>query len=167
MIVVACLILILVITFLREIKAFDFLWEYNNDVIMHLIPTWSFFAPIPNMLDYYLLYRVIEQNGTVSEWQLVNIIEEKRSFWAFIWNPAKKMSKSFLDITQDLLKICHMVEEKNQIYLSLPYLQLLNYVDSFAHKTNVDKVQFMIMGQSKLYDPEVVFISEPHALTKR
>ncbi len=164
-IIIFLLVTILLITLLKEVKSLKFLWKYHH-VIGHLIPSWSFFAPVPNMLDYYLFYRTIDHNGKVYDWQVVNTISERRPFYSFLWNPNKRFSKGFLDISQDLLKICNEVKNINQICLSLPYMQILNFIDSFQHDEASKTIQFMIVSQSKLYEPEVVFLSELHTISR-
>ncbi|MDN3505939.1 MAG: hypothetical protein P0S96_01770 [Simkaniaceae bacterium] len=130
--------------------------------LMVFIPSWSFFAPIPGMHDYNLMFRGITKEGQVLEWDSVFKLRDKRGFFSFFWNPEKKFLKSLMDIAQELLKFSNSVQHRNQICISIPYLLILNFITALNHIENVEKVQFMILSNSRLYDYEVLFLSEPH-----
>ena len=128
----------------------------------HLLPSWSFFAPLPIKLDYFFFYRFIYRDGNVSEWGLVDERTKNRPAYAFLWNPGKRQAKSFVDIVLDLIKVVGVSGGSNQICVSLPYLHLLNFTNSLKRCPLTIKIQFMIMSKSNLYDAELVFLSEAH-----
>ena len=159
------LIFIVFLSLLREVKRFDFIWA-KFPTFMLFIPTWSFFAPIPNMFDYYLAFRRIGKNDQLHEWSHAFKIPDKRPWYAFLWNPEKRLLKGFLDVVQDLVIFEKKVKDSRQICTSVPYLLILNYLNSLSHDQNTEKIQFMILGNSRLYDYEVVFISEMHPIVR-
>lgn len=159
------LCIIVSLSVLRCIKKFDFIWS-RFPIFMQLIPAWNFFAPFPCMFDYHLLYREISGHE-VGEWQDLNTLKDKRSRYCFLWNPEKKSIKSFLDLALDLIKFSNKIQDEKQVYTSLPYLQLLNYVNSLNHKPSSDKIQFLILTNSRIQDYQIAFLSDVHPLSKR
>ena len=166
LIVISFLALTLLATLLREIKWLDFL-SRSVPFYMRFVPTWSFFAPIPNMHDYHLIYRYFPKNGDVLEWNYFDQLEEKRSLFSIVWNPNKRFLKASLDISHDLLRFSNLAKDKHLICISLPYLQILNYVDHLNRDPNIESVQFAILTNSKIYNYELAFLSEIHLVTKR
>jgi len=165
-VLVVFLFIILLLTFLREIKSFDKMLQ-RFPTFMQFVPNWSFFAPVPNMHDYRLFHRVIDKNGAVFEWQASYTLRDQRPFYVFLWNPQKRFLKGFLDLSHDLLKFCNAVQDKNQICSSLPYLHILNFVDAQAHIEEAEKIQFVIMTDSALHPTRVAFLSEIHPITPK
>lgn len=159
------LTLVVLLSLVREIKRFDFIWN-RFPTLMLFIPTWSFFAPIPNMFDYHLVFRRVGKNNQFYEWVPVFKIPDKRPWYAFLWNPEKRFLKGFLDVVQDLVTFAKKVKDSRQVCTSVPYLLILNYLDSLNHDQNTEKIQFMVLGNSRLYDHEVVFTSEMHPIVK-
>lgn len=158
------LISLLILTVLKEFKALSTIWN-RFPVFMQFIPTWSFFAPVPNMFDYHLLYRNINDRGDVGNWNNIYSPEDRNSFFCFFWNPEKKFSKAFLDLALELVSFSSKVEDKSQICVSIPYLQILNYIDFISKGKN--KVQFLILNNSRSTTFEVAFISEVHPVSGR
>ena len=79
MLVVVCaiiLIAVVLLSFLKEIKRFEFIWN-RFPTLMIFIPTWSFFAPIPNMFDYYVVYRTMNNSNELKEWKQAFKINNK------------------------------------------------------------------------------------------
>jgi len=157
---------LLSLSLLREIPSTGKLLE-RFSVLMSFVPTWSFFAPTPGMHDYHLLYRGISEEGAVQEWQQAHSIKEKRGLCSFVWHPNKKFLKALMDLVQELTRFSIAVNDKKQIYLSIPYLHILNYVTFLNHDESVKKVQFMILSSSRMYDYNVEFVSSTHLLTNR
>lgn len=161
--IVFCLIILL--SFLKSIKKLDFLWN-RFPMYMQLIPGWNFFAPTPSTLDYHLLYREINNQG-VEEWQDLYILKEKRSIYSFLWNPEHRFTKAFVDLAIDLINFSHTAQDKRQVYISLSYLQILNYVDCLDHKPSSNKVQFLILTNSRTHDYKVAFLSAVHPISQK
>jgi len=117
------------------------------------------------MLDYHLLFRTVSENQIVSSWQRVGTSQDMRKFHSLIWNPKKKHFKTLIDIVTDLLKVDQKLVENRGICVSLPYLHILNYLDSLPHAGDTQKVQFMVLGNSKIWSNEVLFVSDTHVLS--
>ena len=62
--------------------------------IFSLIPNWSFFAPRPGTSDYHLVFRDSDESGEWSRWREIPL-NEKRTLWGAIWNPQKRLTRSF------------------------------------------------------------------------
>lgn len=132
---------------------------------MSFIPNWSFFAPTPGMYDYHLLYRGVNHSGEVLDWVEALSVKDKRGPFAFIWHPDKKILKTIIDLTQELVRFSVLVNDNKQICLSIPYLHILNYISSLQHESSIKKVQFMILSSSKLFDYNVEFLSSTHLIS--
>jgi hypothetical protein len=155
--------LILLLTFLREFKVGDdFLSRFPT--LRHFVPAWSFFAPTPGMHDYTIMYRRSNYNDEVEDWITEFTPSEKRSRGCFLWNPEKRFAKALLDIIQDLMNISNTTKNEKQILLSVPYLQILNYISAQAKSESAKKIQFMILTSSRISDYKVIFTSEFHPL---
>ena len=163
-IVSGLLIFILSLSFLKEIPKICKILD-RFPILMSLIPSWSFFAPIPGMHDYHLLYREIDDQEQVQDWKEAFSIEEKRNLLAFIWHPEKKRLKALIDMVQDLIRFCTISNEETQICLAIPYLHILNYISALKYEKNTTKIQFMILGWSRLQDYKVEFVSNTHPLS--
>lgn len=158
--------LILLSSILREIPLIRTQMQ-RVPCLLNIIPTWSFFAPIPGMHDYHLMFRTIEKHGQVTDWQEALPLKDKKEGYTFFWNPEKKYPKSLMDLVQQLLMSSRAANHESQIYLSIPYLHLLNYVSAAHFDAAAEKVQFMILSSSRMSDYRVVFVSSSHRLPKR
>lgn len=155
--------LVLLLSILREISPVR---AYMKQVpwLLNITPTWSFFAPIPGMHDYHLMFRTISKDGLVTDWQEVQSVKDKRRACTFLWNPEKKFLKSLMDLVQELLIFSQAANYESQIHLSIPYLHLLNYVSCTHFSTPTEKMQFMILSSSRMSDYTVVFVSSHHRI---
>lgn len=152
-------------TYLKEfLKSESFSQKFP--FINCLLPSWSFFAPTPYSSDYFLLYRFIYEDNHIGKWQQANRILENRPYYSFLWNPENRFLKGFVDVILDLVKCIHAVKDKNQICMSIPYLHLLNFINSFSRDPSTVKVQFVVMSQTKLDEAKLIFLSETHPVKK-
>ncbi len=158
--------IILSLTLLREIKGVSAWLKTHFPLLMQFIPTWSFFAPIPNMLDYHLYYRGVKKSGEMSEWQELTYLSGERPWFACVWNPSKRFSKGLLDIAHDLLRFSNQFDNPLHICSSLPYLHLLNFLNGYVQDTDLEKIQFTILTESRLQAPQLAFLSEMHPLRR-
>lgn len=133
--------------------------------VFRLIPTWTFFAPNPGVVDYHLVVRDKSSNGVLSAWREVQIGQE-RNFVNFIWNPQKRPKKVMIDAVQSLTIILTRGEAPlGQEIISLPYLLLLHIsgtVPDALHE--VVSRQFAIFQTSGHRDKEIqlVYLSQFH-----
>lgn len=158
--------LILSLSILREIPPIRAQMQ-RVPWLLNITPTWSFFAPIPGMHDYQLLFRAMSKHGQVTDWQEVQSLKDKRKAYTFLWNPEKKFLKSLMDLVQELLIFSRAANHESQIHLSIPYLHLLNYVSAMRFDTTAEKVQFMILSSSRMSDYRVVFVSGHHRIPEQ
>ena len=119
------------------------------------------------MFDYHLFVRHIAKD-VVGPWEDLNLSKSKRPKLAWVWHPQKKYAKGLMDICQDLVLTANKLKNPDQIAMSLPYLQLLNYASmgarSMGRNRAVDAVQFMILGDSRAIRLELLFLSNTHIL---
>src|SRR5690349_15592134 len=83
-------------TIFKDLKFFQNLWTCYP-FVSHFVPSWNFFAPDPYQVDYYILYRLIDENDQVGTWKQPYHLEAMRSNYSFIWNPKKWFLKSSVD----------------------------------------------------------------------
>src|SRR5436305_216126 len=114
---VACWLLLTALAQFRWVAAR--ISRFDN---FRLVPTWTFFAPNPGVVDYHLVVRDRDSNGTASAWSGVEIAAERHPLNCF-WNPQKRPKKVLLDAVQSLIIIAKANEtaEFHEL-LSLPYL---------------------------------------------
>ena len=163
-IAVSCfLAVILLLSVLKEVKATAGVLE-GSSLVSLFVPSWAFFAPVPGMLDYQLLYREFFIDGTRGDWRQPYQLLDSRHWYACLWHFEKRLMKAIFDLTADLLQLGRMGVDKRQICTSLPYLHILNHVCALPHSSSAVKIQFMIVSNSRVRDPSAVFVSEPHSV---
>jgi len=144
-------------------------WIKAHDVLT-LIPLWTFFAPNPGTKDYHLLYREKDDKGTRSDWFEVEM-NAGRSFWSFLWNPAKRRNKILSDVIQSLIDIMPEVKTNpNSIMVTLSYLLVLNFVGSLDNNSS-DSIsrQFMLAESEGFVEnvhPALILLSPEHPVTR-
>lgn len=139
-------------------------WLRRGDVFA-LIPRWHFFAPVPGMQDFVLVYRDQTADGAISPWREAPSVPVSRQPWCAVWNPGRRHTKAILDITKELMQLITEQRNKREIELSIPYITLLNYVSSFPRLEENCSTQFaLVMGKSSATPepPSVVFVSSIH-----
>jgi hypothetical protein len=95
-----------------------------------LIPSWTFFAPNPSVVDYHIVVRDERIDGSLGPWRALEIGAE-RHFLNCIWNPQKRPKKILIDAVQSLVTICQMPSySEGHEMLSLPYLLLLHLAET-------------------------------------
>lgn len=128
---------------------------------MQLVPMWSFFAPRPGMHDYHLVYRWFSNSQSKAKWR--EAINYQPTFFSWIWNPQKKDIKALNDLSLELLRACHNSSDDRAIITSVPYLVILNHINSIINFKN-GKIEFMILRDTRLDNYEVVFRSQTHPI---
>lgn len=141
----------------------DALARYDT---LSLLPAWSFFAPRPGTNDFHCLFRDMLEDGTLTPWTELTVVEERSIFTVF-FNPQKRALKALLDIAGELSSPSLNQPGSKAIVLSLGYLSLLNYLSGIQHAATSIQTQFMLMTSSgaRLTDqPSVYFLSHFHNL---
>ena len=131
-----------------------------------LLPVWRFFAPMPGPFDFHLVYRDELEDGSLTEWA-EHRAPPARRWWAFAWNPDKRLRKALLDVSQELARTNAAARTREQVTISVPYLVLLNFVSALPRLPPAAKTQFALMvSRGAEYDekPEFLFVSAPHAV---
>lgn len=130
-----------------------------------LIPRWGFFAPTPGVHNFYLLYRVRFNEGTVGQWISVFGLDKFRSQWTAIWNPDRRTKKTVFDLAGILVRERADDEHARAlIQLSIPYLLILNYISGLCAGSGVHAVQFLVMENLQDGSAYPVFVSALHSL---
>lgn len=130
-----------------------------------IIPHWTFFAPAPGTIDYHLMVRDKYAGEAASPWREVDPPVQPNTAVAFLWNPNKRPNKALFDITSMLLQIVGKTDDLREVYLSLPYLMLLNTVSCLPRSPFTKHRQFMlVMTSGPDNAPDILFVSNPHEL---
>jgi hypothetical protein len=139
-----------------RVIAFDF---------FSLLPNWNFFAPNPGHTDYHVVIRDKLPDGSVSEWQELDIAEPRR-FLCFLWNPQKRPRKVLVDVVGSLVKSANANPEfEDVVLLSFPYLLVLNTVSRKTRPLASLQRQFIIAETSGFHRtglPRVILRSQFH-----
>lgn len=115
--------------------------------IFGLIPIWTFFAPNPGMTDYYLLYRDRLPDGSLDNWKKIELKGSANSFRLALWNPTKRKNKALSDLVTSLIDfVKHQGSEA--VFVSVPYILILNFITSRPHSLGTDGTQFMVLEHS-------------------
>jgi hypothetical protein len=100
-------------------------WLKHQDACA-VIPTWTFFAPNPGVMDTRVLWREQLADGTVSPWH--EVVPPHGGPLRAIWNPAKRARKAVTDCGPMVVRLVGRNRESPLPLLSLPYLMLVQYI---------------------------------------
>jgi len=135
------------------------------EVISPFIPRWTFFAPNPGIHDYHLLYRYQFQGGAVGLWRQVAQLTRRRTKYAVLWNPEKRVNKVLTDLATTLVSYANIREENALIQVSIPYILIINYVSNLPRPWGSIKIQFLLMRRQAIAgSEEVIFVSSLHSI---
>lgn len=89
-------------------------WQFRtvreHDVVpgvlgaFRVLPIFTFFAPIPGMADYHIVYRDRDGQGRVSVWREAPVVR-RRKVWDFLWNPRKRLHKLVADAINEIKQV--------------------------------------------------------------
>ena len=138
---------------------------------LQLVPTWTFFAPLPVAVDYHVFYRDYARDGAISAWQELHLGQREPGALAAIWNPDRRIDKALIDLSQALITSSQHTKRHNEalhfLVLSLPYLIILSLVAQAPPGAEATARQFMIAetcGALADVPARVLFRSAVHAL---
>lgn len=143
-------------------------WLSRHDRL-GLIPSWTFFAPIPGTSDYRVVFRDFCESDICSSWAEIDLYSTRR-FFRWIWHPAKHRQKCITDTIQFLMTELgrrHSDDSDDGIILSWGYLQLLRLVNESPRSDESTFRQFAIVSTKGFKEPRnmnVVYISRRHRL---
>lgn len=115
--------------------------------IFGLIPVWTFFAPNPGMTDYYLLYRDRLPDGSFDNWKKIELKGSENGFRLALWNPTKRKHKALSDLVCSLIAVVNH-RGVEAVFVSVPYILILNFITSRPHSLGTDCTQFMVLEHS-------------------
>ena len=130
--------------------------------LLSLVPEWKFFGPKPGQYDYFLLFRDLLPDGTVTPWKEV-IVAPPRRWWNWAWNPGRRGNKALFDLVTEFA--AHIMEKDPAIEISIPYLSLLTTVSAQPRLQATAQTQFMVMiafGADPDRPSELLYVSKPH-----
>jgi len=164
----ACWFLATILCQFKETRISWFI-RYKLD-LFNLIPLWTFFAPHPGKRDYHLLFRDKISDENYTEWQEMDITEE-RTFWSWLWNPEKRDKKILSDVVQSLVSSIPSYRERtgnlNLLMFSTPYIIVLHAVSNYKRRTADCYRQFMLAessGYQKETTPSLILLSVFHPI---
>lgn len=98
---------------------------------LHLLPNYSFFAPIPLTSDYRLAYKIISDSAD-TEWIELEMYK-KFNLLRLVWNPFKYYNKGMIDLSHFLVTEFNALAEadKKYINISLNYLSILMVISKY------------------------------------
>jgi hypothetical protein len=131
--------------FLSIVSQFQLAWiqSLKTRDVFHLIPNWRFFAPIPARRDYHLEYRTKGVLLPATRWSRIDLVSRRR-YWCAVWNPAKRIRKSFNTQVRRLTRSL-ATGDRAIAARSLAYLSLLNYLQHAVTHDNIWLIQFRIV----------------------
>jgi hypothetical protein len=138
--------------------------------LLSLIPNWSFFAPNPVTKDLALMYRDRLDDGAVSPWREIADVHTSTRAWRFAWNPNGRPAKAVSDACNRLVSLLRQVDtpRPERVFLSVPYLLLLNRVSNVSVGIGVCFRQFaLVRHASRGEEMVVIFVSNFHEVNPR
>jgi hypothetical protein len=130
---------------------------------IHLIPSWSFFAPKPATADYYLVYRDRFDGGGESAWSHIDFEARYRTKCRALWNPASRPAKACTDAVAHLARLREIYPGRDHaLVLSVPYILLIARVCGEPVPTAALKRQFALFRREGNSPPSLAFVSHWH-----
>jgi hypothetical protein len=130
---------------------------------LFMLPSWSFFAPVPNTSDYLIFIRY-ESFGVLTPWRQPAIIQKQTR--NLFWEPARRTRKVVIDISQSVAETMH-AQGPESACLSAPYMLLIQLASNQPEAAFATGVQVAIaIHPSHLEDFELFFQSNLHMLDR-
>ncbi|PHS07058.1 MAG: hypothetical protein COA88_09540 [Kordia sp.] len=165
-VVIVILVLFSVISVLNQISPINKTLAKLDH--LRLWPSYSFFAPKPMVIDFRLVYKLVDTQN--SEWMEIPFTSGTAPLGKFLIHPDKYYVKGIIDSCSLLMYEYGELskEKKNYIQASVHYLNLLVLVSDKAQKENGStdvKVQFAIVSsenKDELKLQQINFLSLSH-----
>ncbi len=127
----------------------------------YLLPSWSFFAPVPSTCDHLVLLR-FENRGELTPWKQPHLISLPQI--PILWDPERRQRKTLVDIVHSISELSKL-SSLEDIHFATPYLMLLQFASVQPETLFATGVQIMLCarpaGQERY---ELSFNSNLHAL---
>jgi hypothetical protein len=128
---------------------------------LYMLPSWSFFAPVPNTSDFVFVCRY-ESHGELTPWKQPGLLSAKA--FPLLWDPERRQKKAIIDIGQSLAEFVKD-ELPDMVHLTTPYLLLLQYASSQPEAMFATGVQVAIGVRPERHDDfQLFFQSHLHPL---
>lgn len=139
--------------------------KFKKADVFNMIPKWTFFAPNPATNDLHLMFRELDNDGSVSDFKEYIVLKRKHIISTF-FNPTKRAKKTLQDLVRGLSKSCisGSINERN-IKVTFNYIALLNFLTQAEKKPTTKAIQFMIIrtkGFISSSEPDAILISDFH-----
>lgn len=141
-------------------------WVKERDPCYYL-PTWTFFAPDPGVMDTRLVWRERLVDGTIGPWH--EAVAPCGGVRRALWNPTKRARKVIFDLGRMLESRAQRSEDSELSMLSLPYLIILQHVVGLPVSPLGAARQFALLKTQGADDDgdglfELLFVSVWHLL---
>lgn len=137
---------------------------------LKILPFMSLFAPEPVDIDYHVVWRDIDGEGTLGPWHELPF-EPVRLPWRAFSNPWLRDRTTLLEVVQDLMLLSDATSSSRMgprlALVSFPYLFLLHVVTRQPREATSAARQFIVIETSGFDDTrrvELCVASEAHAL---
>lgn len=131
----------------------------------NIVPSWTFFAPTPGMLDYHIVARDIDVDGKpCSAWQEVEL--PVRAKLRSIWNPEKRQRKLITDYIRSLA-LAQTKSGQGKLPFSAQYIACLQFTLTYLRPSPFARSrQFGIASThgQRLESTKLVFCSVAHPI---
>jgi hypothetical protein len=164
----ATLCFLVVLFILTVVSQFQGKWvdQIRQRDLFNALPAWYFFAPTPVTYHLLLFYRDEYEDGKVTNWKRLPF-SEQRKWWHFLWNPQKRLNKSFFDVFKDLMDHIKISTDQEFLIGSVPYIILLNHISHLYHDPFAVNTQFAIFKkEAGVSDMDLLFLSFVHELER-
>jgi hypothetical protein len=136
----------------KAIRAYD---------CFYMLPSWSFFAPVPSTSDHIVLLR-FENRGELTPWKLPHLISLPQI--PLLWDPERRQRKTLIDIVHSIGEFTKLSSLKD-IHLATPYLMLIQFASMQPETLFATGVQIMICARpAGQQNYELSFNSNLHTL---
>ena len=128
---------------------------------LFMLPSWSFFAPVPNTSDYLFFIRY-EALGVLTPWKQPQVFQKRRR--NLFWEPDRRMRKVVIDISQSVAETMQKQGPEGAC-LSTAYMLVIQFASSQPEAMFATGVQVAIaIRPSHLTEFELFLQTNLHEL---
>lgn len=136
----------------KKIKSMD---------ILHIIPNYKFFCPLPLQTDYHLHVRHLSVTNEWSTWRELRF-GQKNSWYCYVWNPTKRERKFF----GKAVKAIRGAVKKNKPFQTHTSCRaLLYHIGNSVVHPDAAAFQFKITSRQDLcpdVEESIIYLSEAY-----
>jgi hypothetical protein len=134
--------------------------------VFAIVPSWTFFAPNPALVDYHIVYRCRLTTGNCTAFREVRSCKRHRGQIDGAWHPNRRYIKAIHDLISELVALSRELTD-SEIKLSTPYLTLVNFIAASSVEQQAQACQFAIIvgyGFADSEEPSLFFLSDFHSV---